>query len=193
MSLRPVILDADAFLALRSLGLLAPLVRGLAAHTRVVVTGYVGRRELSTVAAVVTALSNDGVLAVEALEKRSPAQQTFQKFKRAIAQHDKAMKRVDLGEAECVACALHVEPTPVFVSCDVGARSFADRHRVRATDVLGLGVVAVHLGALSEADLRERLAPWDSPDPFVCRPKGYTTFDEFFTVRWPEESILIDA
>lgn len=193
MSLRPVILDADAFLALRSLGLLDPVVRGLAAHTRVVVTGYVGRRELSTVAAVVTAFSNDGVLAVEALEKGSPAQQTFLKFKRAIAQHDKAMKRVDLGEAECVAWALHIEPTPVFVSCDVGARSFADRHRVQATDVLGLGVVAVHLGVLSEAELRERLAPWDSPDQFVCRPKGYTTFDELFSARWPEESTLLDA
>jgi hypothetical protein len=191
VTLRAVVLDADAFLALRSLALLSPIAEGLAEHTRLVVTGYVRGRELTTVEPELAALESAGLVHHERLLRGSPAQVTFTRFKRAILQHDKAMKRVDLGEAECVAWALAQDPTAAIVSCDEGARQFAARQRVQATDVFGLGVAAVRLGALDVAVLRERVAPWDSPDQFVCRPSGYTSFDECFAARLRDESDLL--
>lgn len=193
MSLRPLAIDADAFLALRSLALLNPLVRGLAAHLRLIVTEWVNGHELSAVRGDVGALVSAGALHIEPVTKGTGAADAYREFKKLIARRDKSMRRVDLGEAETVAWALHVDPKPVFVSCDAGARAFAERHAIRTTDVLGVGVAAVRLAVISKGELADRLSLWNSPAQFVCKPAGYTTFEEFFSARWRDEAELFTA
>jgi hypothetical protein len=186
------VLDADAFLALRRLGLLEPVLQGLASHTKIVLTGFVAGHELSAVQSVVADLQSGGVLTVAQVLKGTQAYRTYRDFRAKMARRDHDMRCVDIGEAESVAWGLQQSPTPVFVSCDTGAREFARRQRLRTTDVLGIGMAAVRLEVLSRDELSDLLSMWDSPAQFVCRPAGYTTFNEFFARRWTEESDLLD-
>lgn len=193
MSVRPVVVDADSFLAIRSLGLFPELVGGLSKRTRILLTGYVAHHELSDVYQDVQALVADGVLSIEEVVKGSDAYTRYRSFKERKKQREPDMRMVDLGEMECVAWAVGQPVPPVFVTCDSGARAFATRHRVPSTDVFGLGAAAVRLNLLGRELFADRVSPWDSPAQFTCKPAGYGGFEDEFEARAQSEQFLLDT
>lgn len=174
--MRPLLLDADAFLCLRKLGLLS-LVCSAASRTEfLLVSGYVARTELSSVATQVSAMEASGCLEVQDVLVRTPAASRWKDFRR---------KGIHKGEAEAIAFALDADrhTRPVFISADNRAREAAAECRVPATDVMGFVVIAVGRGWLSRSDAENALSIWDDPAQEICRPRDYESFDRTFQRR----------
>lgn len=171
--MRPVLIDADAFICLHGLKLLVPVIASLSRTRTVVLTEIVARQELSALAKLVTDFETKGLITIESLGKKSPAATLFRELR----------KTNDKGEAESVAWALHATELPLFVTRDVGATKLAESRRVPATDVMGVVVEACEAGGLSRSDAEAALAVWDDKGQQRCRPSPYPGFDSAYAER----------
>lgn len=176
--MRDLLIDADAFRFLRGLGLLDEVFAALRPDRCLVITEYVARHELSTLAGEVERLERAGYLVVERVGVRSPAGRRYKEFQR----------EADKGEAEAVAWALEAPAASraVFVSRDEGARRFAAAQRVPNTDVMGVVVEAVLAGRLSRERAQAALTVWDDKNQQLGRPADYAGFDATFAKREAE-------
>ncbi len=107
--MRPLLLDTDAFLCLRKLGVLALVCSARGRNDPLLLTGYVARTELSSIATERSAMEASGCLRVHDVVARTPAAERWKRFRR---------ERIHKGEAEAIAFALDSDrdTRPVFVS-----------------------------------------------------------------------------
>lgn len=177
--MRAFLLDADAFLALRSLSLL-----NLLRHSPQIqenpfqMTFFIARHELHQVSSTLQQMEEEGTLQVqESLSLRTEAGQKWRELRRQRGTHK--------GEAEAIAWALKTssEERPLFVSCDRRARQTAGLHGVLATDVLGLVVETVEERIFSKEEAQAYLKAWDDRQQQLCRPPDFTTFEETYQRR----------
>lgn len=160
------ILDADTFICLHSLSVLSLLADRPMPMLHM--TEYVARHELCGLTGQVTALEASGHLSVAALSARD---ENFRRFRR---------DGTDKGEAEIVAWCL-LSPRlqrPRYISNDRRARALASTEGVHPGDLLDLVIALLQHGTLSEAEVQEKLAPWDDRTQQRCRPAGFTTLAE---------------
>lgn len=183
--MRPILLDSDAFIFVRKLGLLV-MLEEVAKRTSVVLTEYIARQELAPLQSEIELLCRRAVLTIAAVSKGTPE---FVKYRELT---DPAKKRqlrapypIDKGECEAVAwaCTRVDAERPVFVTCDRGAHWLAQHERVSVTDVLGLGIGAVVVGAITRKVLQDALSVWDSPAQQIGKPPGYSDFQAAFIER----------
>jgi len=169
-----LLLDADAFLCLRSNSLLDLL---LAAKVPLVMTGYVARHELASLQASIQEMERRSSLKVEDVRAKTPEFIRYRQFLREGAHK---------GEAESVAWAVEKttrDTRPVFVSLDGGARKLAASNGMVSLDVFDLMVLAVREGLCTAEEVRTRLAAWDDDPHGFCRPPDFTSFDETWRKR----------
>jgi predicted nucleic acid-binding protein len=167
---RDVLFDADAFLCIRKLSFL----RSLAARKGSwLMTGYIARHELSTVAAEVDAFCQTERLRIHEI----PAKDARYRELRQQG-HDK-------GEAEAIAWATQLprDQRPLFISLDKRARDGAEENGIPAGDILDLMVEAVECGEVSIGEVRDKASIWDDKRQAQGRPHDYTTFDDTFERR----------
>ena len=167
----------DAFLCLRSLGLLSAACDEPRDDATFVMTEYVARHELSQVSREIEALAARRSLRVEPVMVRSPAGRRWRKLRQ---------EGVHKGEAEAIAWALEqpARDRPIFVSRDAHALKAAREHALDAIDVMGFVVEAVVLGILPRQTAEAALEPWEDKRHQLCRPRDFTTFEETFARRW---------
>jgi predicted nucleic acid-binding protein len=175
------LIDADAFLHLRSLRLaggrplLALVTQALPTGDSepVVLTEYIARHELSTITPEIDALVLARVIRIEAITMATPAYRTYRDLKREVHK----------GEAEALAWAVHQNPKPLFVSCDRGALDAAARHRVPRTDLMGFIVECVQSGLVTRELAADALTPWNDPEQERGRPRDYGGFSTTYAQR----------
>jgi predicted nucleic acid-binding protein len=171
---REILFDTDAFLCVRSLGLLTVLEAGTGCW---VMTEYVALRELCSIGPEIERLKKTGRLSVEKVAIRgNPAADAFKQMRRAGN---------DPGEAEAIAWAIF-QPSSrhlLFISNDAEARATAKQKGVSAGDVMDLVVEALDAGEMSLAAAKSCTAIWDDKHQSQCRPRDFTTFDELLARR----------
>jgi predicted nucleic acid-binding protein len=163
----PYLIDTDAFLWLRKLGvpgknsILDKLAESIARH------------ELNLIQEEIKQLEDRGQVRVEAIFANTPEYSTF-----------KALRRdVHKGEAEAIAWALHSDPRPLFVSGDGQAIKAALKRSVPATDVMGFIVECVETGAISREFAASALEQWSDHEQRIGRPKDYDGFAATYKCR----------
>jgi predicted nucleic acid-binding protein len=167
---RDVLFDADAFLCIRKLSFLRSLAPGKGSW---LMTGYIARHELSTVAVEVDAFCKTERLHIHDVSARD------------ANLRDLKQKGHDKGEAEAIAWAMQLprEHRPLFISVDKRAREGAKENGVPTGDIMELMVEAVESGEVSLEEAREKASIWDDKRQVQGRPSDYTNFDETFKKR----------
>jgi predicted nucleic acid-binding protein len=165
-----IVIDADAFLAIRTLSLLDVIAASPAMRGVLVMTEVVARHDLSPLGSLIRQAEAAGWLVVRAVRRRTPEDAVYRRLKRA---------GVHKGEAEAIAWSASraSESRPVLVSNDRDARKTATDERVRSGDVMDLVVLLVEAGVVPRAVAREKLGPWVDPEQQLGRPKDLTPFD----------------
>jgi predicted nucleic acid-binding protein len=164
-----VLLDADAFLAVRKLSLLEAMIAAGTWNVRMRMAQYAARHELGSIDGELRALEAQGRLSVHGVERRSDADHLYRQLVR---------DGVDKGEAEAVGWAVHFGSDElVFVSVDHRARDVAGRHRILAADVMDLCVLLVDRAEVPADLLREKLSPWLDREQQLGRPRDLVPFD----------------
>ena len=164
-----VVIDTDAVLCLRHLGLLPAFLGAPAFERRM--GQFAARHELSDIQAEVERWEARGELEVVALSARD---KTLRQLKQVV----------DKGEAEALAwMTAHGEDGDLFISNDKLARQTAYKHGLAAGDAFELLVRMVVSGVLSRAALREATAVWEDPRRSFCRPADYDGFDGTYDRR----------
>ncbi len=165
-----LLIDTDAFLAIRSLSVLREMQSAQALRGVIVMCQYAALHELCSTGAEVTALEVSGHLTVKKVDRRTPADRLYRQLKAT---------GVDKGEAEAIAWAASMpEPDrPLFISADGGARAAATKQSIRAGDVLDLVVLLVENSVLLKETARAKLAPWADPEQQQGRPRDMLPFD----------------
>lgn len=166
----PALFDADAFLAMRSLGFLDAVCAQAAGQPLLHMTEFIARRELSSIRDLLTRLEGAGQLSIHAVAIRTPAWAQFKALQQTM----------DKGEAEAVAWLLDQprEQRLPFVSLDRGARDGAKAHRVVATDLFDWILDLVDHGAIPRVEAERLLAGWLDPEKQFGRPREYSGFFE---------------
>lgn len=138
-------------------------------------TGYVARKELSSLSAELTSLEDKGILKVHDVKRNSPAGKRFEDLKR----------RAHKGEAEAVAWAVECDAPEsiLFISNDNGARRLSLGERIATGDVLDLLIEFIDDGCIAEAEAKALVHQWDDPGRPFGRPAGFTGFDETIAKR----------
>jgi predicted nucleic acid-binding protein len=159
-----ILIDADAFNHLRSLGFTS---RFAGARVKILLTQYVARKELCQLSADIQSLESSGTITVMPVSARD---ETFKRLRQ---------DGVDKGEAESIAWALSLPRSerPIFISCDKGARKNAEKNGVPCGDILDLLISLIDRGIMREEDVRELLLPWDDKRQQRGRPADFSSFD----------------
>jgi hypothetical protein len=173
---RPVLIDADAFLLTRSVSLLALLRRAPSFPRPALMTEWIARYELASLTDLRRELEAEGFLRVESIERRTEADRRYRGLRN---------ERLDKGEAEAIAWVLGLPPgeRPIFVSHDRAALMGGRRHGIVCGDVMDLVVEAVESAVLLREDARAALSVWEDPQQRFFRPRDFTTFDETYARR----------
>lgn len=168
---QPILLDADAFLCMRGLGILGDVVQATALVVHL--TEYVARHELSPVASLVLDLEGSGRVIIGSVVARTPAFEMWRRLRREGA---------DKGEAEAIAWGASREgvPRPWFVTLDGEARRHSARCGLRAMDVRDFLVRTVALGAVAVEVVRQAVAVWDDRGQQQGRPADWSSFERGF-------------
>ena len=167
-----LLLDADAFIALRNLSLLTVL--RTCVEVRMEMTEYIARHELAPLSGVLKALEDEHRLVIHAVSRGTEA---FRLYRRL--QLDGAHK----GEAEAIAWAVNQEATPIFVSLDRRARKHAGLHRLLAVDIMDLAIHLVEQHIASFEEIRSRLLVWEEHKNASGCPADFTSLDETWRKR----------
>ena len=169
------LLDADAFICMRTLSLLDTVSRcDPAMDLRM--TGFIARHELSNLSALIAELLARHRLKIEDVESKTEAGRRYRELNKA---------GVHKGEAEAIAWALGrtTAERPIFVSLDVAARQKASSLKLTAFDVMDFVVYLIDAAIISREDARVKLAVWLDPQQERGRPRDFTNFDETFERR----------
>ena len=167
-----VIIDADAFLVLRHLGLLHALLA--APHVHAVMLERAARYELSDIQREVCELEAALLIRVEAVKARTPE---FERFRNLVK------RRVDKGEAEAIAWAGSLDDAVLFISQDKRARAEAATSGLEAVDVADLLSLACHEGLIDEDRVRAACSRWDDHRNEFGRPRDWSGFDRTMATR----------
>lgn len=164
--MRMILLDADAFLTLRSHGML-DVMRSIEPRPSIVITGYVARHELSTVQPDLEALIACGSVREVKVGLRTDAGRLYRELQR----------RAHKGEAELVAWASTAaeKDALLMVSNDGGARRLAGEYGLSAGDVVDLLIELLDAAAITIDDAEARFAPWADRGRRSERPSDYVT------------------
>ena len=178
-----LLIDADAFNALRSLGLLEDLM-GLARQgaIRLSLTEYIARFELNDLQGLLQKLQSEQVVKIIPVPLSSEAGRYYRQLRKQPPR-TRSGKSVHKGEQEAVAWAHKEAPEVLFISCDAGARDLAEEHGVRSGDVLSLVCELLEAGHLRREVAEQRLAPWEGRHSGQCVPKGYAGLEDALA-RW---------
>lgn len=175
-----ILIDADAFLFARSLGLLELLEATHEVWPKPTLrcTATIARNELYTVQELVQKLEALGLLRVEHILARTPAA----RLKREI--QDKC--RVHKGEAEAIAwaCSVGSDRPVVFVSHDLGAQRAATQSSLVAWDLFDLGKHWLEGRYISETQFRESFAVWEADRYASGRPSTFDGVEATFQRRF---------
>ena len=167
------VVDADAFIALRALGVLDAITQSAAAATiDLVLTGYIATHDLSSLSTTINALCQSGHCRVEKVTPSSVAGQMFRGLRKKPCV-TKSGKPVHKGEQEAVCWLVSVRPDATFESADAGAIDLARDHGIRAGDVLAFVCDLVVLGILNSQSASQLLTPWEDRVTGLGRPKEY--------------------
>lgn len=178
--LRALLLDADAFNALRKLSigsasLLETFLRRAKEQVRAVyLTQYVALHELSDLQAEVASWRSQNLLVIESVPSSDLAYRYLRR-----------QRQIDKGEAEAIAWSLKRErqDRPLFVSGDRGALNGARKNKIPSTDLMGLLVELVESGLLTTKEAKAVVEPWSDPGQRIGKPKDYTNFEATFAKR----------
>lgn len=164
-----LLLDADATINLRSLGLLTWLVES---DVDLTWTSFVFEHELSGLLGELEPLRDRGRVNVYGLQARTRAFGAFKELKR---------QGLDKGEAEAIAWARDIKASQprFFVSDDRAARRVAGDNPT-AISTAECVALLVAMGKLDLEAARELLAVWDDQSKQHGRPKGWRCFDDDF-------------
>lgn len=171
-----LLLDTDAFLCLRNLGVLAAMCDVTPCRGAIVLTEFVAYQELSSLRPEIDAWVRAGSMTVHPVLVRA---------RKALLDGRGRNERMHKGEAEAITFALSQPPAsrPVFVSSDADARKAAERRAVPSFDVLDAVVAAVECGCIL-IDLASRsLSIWDDKTQQQCRPGDWRGFASTFPSR----------
>jgi predicted nucleic acid-binding protein len=173
-----VLLDADAFLCLRSLDLLRRICASALRDEPLIMTEYIARKELSSVATLVQSMVDSGCLKI-VLVSASKHTETGRLWK------ELRTERIDKGESEALAWVLPMKAAtrPVFVSREVAARRVAKERHVPSTDVFGFVVALVEAGWLTRPEAETALQIWDDKRQELCKPSDWLSFDVNYAKR----------
>ncbi len=165
-----LLLDADATINLRSLGVLEVLLKSDITLTW---TSYVFENELSSLQAELGPLRMSRRLHVAEVRTRTTAHALYKQLKQ---------DGVDKGEAEAIAWSRNNVETRgprFFVSDDGHARASAgdDPPAIRSAECVALLVAT---GRLKLHRARELLSVWDDRSQHQGRPKRWQSFDSDF-------------
>lgn len=177
--MRPVLLDADAFICIRAMSFLRLLRAAPVDQTPMFMTEYVAHHELSVVRSDVDEIANEHRLQIQSVSRRKQDDegQRFRLYR---------SEGMDKGESESLAWAigLNAADRPLFISNDGGAIAGFGHHGVPAGRVIDLIVEAVESGAVDRDAARTvASAAWDDRPDNQCRPSDYTDFDETYARR----------
>ncbi len=165
------LIDSDAFLAMRTLGLLSELCLRMPTDQPLLMVGHAAYIELNPLQEEIAALKNRGSLRVHEVIMKSPAGQRLKDLKKA---------GVDKGEAEAIAWAVETHKRherPIFVSVDKGARRHAMANQMVAVDMMGAVVEWVEEALLDRVTAIKLTVSWDDRAQERGRPSDYDTFD----------------
>lgn len=165
-----LLIDTDAFLALRSLSVLREMQAAQVLTGVIVMCQYAALHELCDISAEIAAFKLSGHLSVKEVERRTPADRLYRQLKDT---------GVDKGEAEAIAWAASLPEAdrPLFISVDRRARVAAVKQDVRAGDVMDRVVLLVEDGVLLKETARAKLAPWADREQQRGRPSDLLPFD----------------
>lgn len=175
MAQTQLLIDADAWLCLRSLG----WIERLLAHPdlRVLMAERTFKMELNDLRRELDAAQAAGALEVVQVLKKTPAHERYRLWTRD--------SRLDRGEAEAVAWASTRTPEAsaslmlVFTTNDKGAQKLAHDHGVVAWAVFRLLVEGSQRGWWTEVEAKAVLRRWDdNPHDRSGRPADFTTVDD---------------
>lgn len=169
------LLDADAFHALRTLGLIEPICQRLSPDRPLLMTAIIARIELNPLQRLIAELVTARRLVVHEVGHATPAGRRFKELRR---------NGVDRGEAEAIAWSLETasEP-PIFVSVDARARKEATKNGLTALDVMGAIVDWIEDGMLDRAVASQALGVWADRSQECGRPKDFTDFQDTYGRR----------
>jgi len=175
---RPILLDADAFINLRTLSVGSAsmleilLQRSKQQERAVYLTQYIAEHDLSDLQQEVASLTSAGLFEVSKLQSSDPAYRDLR-------------KQVDKGEAEAIAWALtwDAKERPLLVARDTEALKCAKRNGVPATDLMGLMVELVESGLITKQEAKRAADPWNDPGQQLGKPRNYKGFDVTFAAR----------
>lgn len=171
------LIDSDAFLAMRALGLLSELCLRLSPDQPFLMVGHAAYIELNPLQKEISSLKSRGLLVVHEVVVKSAAGQRLKELKRA---------GVDKGEAEAIAWAVETyerHERPIFVSADVRARKHVAANQLVAVDMMGAIVDWVEEGLLDRATAIKLTVVWDDRAQERGRPSDYDTFDRTYAHR----------
>ena len=165
-----LLLDADATINLRSLGILNVLI---ASDLELSFSSHVFENELSSLSRELQPLRDERRAKVRSVLTRTPEHRVYRELLRE--------RCVDKGEAEAIAWCRANPPAGerFFVTDDDGARtaSRCDPVAISSAECVALLVAT---GRLTEAACRGHLTVWDDASKQHGRPKKWRSFDEDF-------------
>ncbi|WP_428265767.1 hypothetical protein [Haliangium sp.] len=174
-----VLIDADAFLFARSLGLLALVERQASPTFTLIATRYVALKELNQVQEYIHALGEQGLLIIQ----RVPPSAVVKLKKRSRTV--KGLPRLDDGELEAITWSLSQPKAdrPRFISNDHGAQKGAAYFKIPWGDIMDLAIEMLDAGVAEDTDLRVALETWDNPVQQRGRPKDWCGYDQTLASR----------
>lgn len=171
------LIDSDAFHAMRKLGLLSELCRGLGADRPLIMVGQAAYVELNPLQAEIASLKAQGFLIVHEVIARSGAGQRAKELRRS---------GVDKGEAEAIAWATQNtrrNERPLFVTLDSAARKHAEANRLIALDLMDAIVDWIEEGILDRGTVARLTVVWDDRTQEIGRPRNYDGFESTYSRR----------
>ncbi len=177
--MKRVLLDADAFLCIKKLGLLQLLQEHANPSLRLVITGYIALHELSTVRSHVEQLQQQELLQIEQVPARSVIH-----LKRRC-RGNRRLPRLDKGELEAIAWVqrLPEDERPCFITNDRGAQAGAAHHKVPWGDVMDFVIAMLEAEVATKSEMQAALHVWNNPVQQICRPKDWAGFDRTYAQR----------
>ncbi|MHB8380895.1 MAG: hypothetical protein ACYDC3_00940 [Candidatus Binataceae bacterium] len=171
--MRPLLLDADAFVFLRKLSigssslLEAILRRARKTGRQFYLTEFVAWHDLVDLQREIIAMEAAGLLEIKTL---ASTDRTYKKLR----------QQIDKGEAEAIAWSLTQNEPPLFVARDFKALACAIENGIPATDLMGLFVEMVESGTITKDEAKRAADPWNDPVQQLGKPKNYKGFDATF-------------
>ncbi|PRP90421.1 hypothetical protein ENSA5_65130 [Enhygromyxa salina] len=177
-----VLIDADAFLSARRLGVVELLVSNAGTWPKPTLrcTAIIGRNELNDVQDDVARLEALGLLEIVPVYAKTPEARKKRELQEKL--------RVHKGEAEAIAWgALRVRQAServIFVSHDSAARRAASKSSLESWDLFDLAKHWLDQGWLDIKRFKAVFESWEEDPKTLGRPQNFSSVEETFRKRF---------